>query len=323
MRREQFNRYFIPSERNNYHPHILQSISVAVMFLLILLSFSIANLQALLWTSSDWLVGTVLPAVIVDLTNDERSEYTEGILRRNSVLDEAARLKAEDMAAGEYFAHWSPDGLSPWHWFDEAGYTFVHAGENLAVHFTDSEDVVAAWMDSPSHRANILNNNYTEIGVGTAKGIYQGYATVFVVQLFGTPAAYASSDTELVGGEDDEVPIDDVTSMRIETDTDVVVVSSDLATTVRDGVPLGVTDETAPPSSHTNALERAATQPDLWLQVLYLALALFVIIALFFSIVIEWRRQRPIQIVYGAGLLGFMAFLFYAHMIVTSGVSIA
>jgi hypothetical protein len=90
------------------------------------------------------------------------------------------------MAEREYFAHYSPDGVSPWHWFDKAGYDYLHAGENLAVHFTESDAVVDAWMDSPTHRANIMNGLYTEIGVGTARGEYKGYPTLFVVQLFGT-----------------------------------------------------------------------------------------------------------------------------------------
>jgi len=92
------------------------------------------------------------------------------------------------MASNEYFSHFSPDGVSPWHWFDEAGYVYAHAGENLAIHFTDSSEVVDAWMDSPTHRENIVNGIYTEIGVGTAKGKFDGYDTVYVVQLFGTPA---------------------------------------------------------------------------------------------------------------------------------------
>jgi Cysteine-rich secretory protein family len=93
------------------------------------------------------------------------------------------------MAKNEYFSHYAPDGTSPWYWFDQSGYKYVHAGENLAIHFTDSSEVVDAWMDSPTHRANIVNGNFTEIGVGTAKGTYQGYDTVYVVQLFGAPAA--------------------------------------------------------------------------------------------------------------------------------------
>ncbi|MEK7638679.1 MAG: CAP domain-containing protein [Patescibacteria group bacterium] len=166
----------------------LQRVSLVLMVSLILLTFVAANLHAKLWQSSRWLVSTVLPAVIVELTNEERSAEHAGPLHRNSVLDEAARLKAQDMAEHQYFAHYSPAGVSPWHWFDEAGYVYAHAGENLAIHFTDSSEVVEAWMDSPKHRENIVNSQFTEIGVGTAKGVFDGYDTVYVVQLFGTPA---------------------------------------------------------------------------------------------------------------------------------------
>jgi hypothetical protein len=154
-----------------------------------MLSFAVTNMQSLLWQSSQWLVGTVLPAVVVERTNEARLKLDTVPLQRNALLDEAARLKAEDMARRGYFAHYSPDGVSPWHWFDEVGYVYAHAGENLAVHFTDSKAVVDAWLQSPAHRANIENGNYLEIGVGTAEGRYEGFKTIFVVQLFGTPAA--------------------------------------------------------------------------------------------------------------------------------------
>jgi Cysteine-rich secretory protein family len=180
---------FVPTRENDYTPHLLQKAAMLLMCGLILLSFVAVNIQTITWLSSDWLVSTVLPAVVVDKTNDERATLAETPLKRNALLDEAARLKAEDMAAGSYFSHYSPSGVSPWHWFDVVDYQYAHAGENLAVHFTDSAAVVDAWMDSPTHRANIVNGVYTEIGVGTAKGEYQGFDTVFVVQLFGTPAA--------------------------------------------------------------------------------------------------------------------------------------
>ena len=154
-----------------------------------ILTFVGANMQALLWQSSDWLVSTVLPAVVVDLTNDERSDLAAPPLRRSVTLDEAARQKAQHMSANQYFAHFAPDGTSPWDFFAQAGYVYAHAGENLAIHFTDSAQVVDAWMDSPAHRENIANGTFTEIGVGTARGSFDGYDTVFVVQLFGTPAA--------------------------------------------------------------------------------------------------------------------------------------
>lgn len=180
--------HLVPHEGNDYRPHLLQRGAMIMMLVLILLSFLIANFQALLWQSSDWLVGAVLPAVVVDLTNAKRADLALPTLTRNPVLDAAATLKAQDMAKNSYFSHDSPTGVTPWHWFNEAGYPFVHAGENLAVYFTDSGEVVNAWMNSPTHRANIVGSQYREIGVGTARGTYDGFETVFVVQMFGTQA---------------------------------------------------------------------------------------------------------------------------------------
>ena len=99
--------------------------------------------------------------------------------------------------------------MTPWFWFAEANYQFSYAGENLAVFFGDSEDVVDAWLNSPSHRANLLNQQFTEIGIAVAEGTYQGQETTFIVQLFGTPAvaqpvATLTTDTtptETEGGE--------------------------------------------------------------------------------------------------------------------------
>lgn len=184
-----FKNLFIPCAENSYAPHSLQKMAMGGMTVLIILTFTLTNVQSLLWIASDWMVSTILPAVIVQETNKERAVDALPTLRRNSVLDEAARLKAEHMAANEYFAHYSPDGVSPWYWFGQTGYNFVHAGENLAIHFTDSTQVVDAWMKSPTHRANIMNGDYLEIGVGTAAGKYEGFSTVYVVQLFGAPVA--------------------------------------------------------------------------------------------------------------------------------------
>lgn len=180
--------YFIPHAGNDYRPHSLQRTAVVGMIGMVVVSFLAVSLQAFTWIDSDWLRAAVLPGVIVDLTNEERADDALGGLRHSALLDVAAQKKAEDMARYSYFAHESPEGVTPWHWFDVAGYRYVHAGENLAVHFKDSGEVVDAWMRSPTHRANILDGRYTEIGVGTAKGVYEGYDTVFVVQLFGTPA---------------------------------------------------------------------------------------------------------------------------------------
>jgi uncharacterized protein YkwD len=124
---------------------------------------------------------------LIALTNKERALNNLPTLKENPILDKAAELKAEDMIKTSYFAHNSPTGVSPWHWFDVAGYKFLDAGENLALRYSTSEDVVNAWIASPTHRANILNSRYTEIGMATVKGMYEGVETIYVVELFGNP----------------------------------------------------------------------------------------------------------------------------------------
>jgi uncharacterized protein YkwD len=175
----------------SHAPDSIQRFSMMMMSLLVLLTFVGTNMQALLWQSSDWLVSTVLPAVVIDLTNGEREDNNAVELVRNTVLDTAAAAKAQHMADNEYFAHFAPDGTTPWEFFQDEGYVYAHAGENLAIHFTDSSEVVEAWMLSPAHRKNIVDPKFREIGVGTARGSFEGYDTVYVVQLFGTPAVAA------------------------------------------------------------------------------------------------------------------------------------
>ncbi len=109
-------------------------------------------------------------------------------LQMNDLLSRAALLKAEDMLRRDYFSHRDPDGQMPWYWLDRVGYDYLFAGENLALNFNDSKKVMKAWLDSPSHRANLMNENYTEIGIGVAEGLFEGKEVVLAVQFFGLPA---------------------------------------------------------------------------------------------------------------------------------------
>lgn len=164
-----------------------KSIFFGLAFMLIV-TISMSDTMRITQENFEQLLSAVLPSAIVQLTNEERAGETLSTLTRSPILDHAALLKAEHMRDTGYFAHFSPTGVSPWYWFDVAGYDYIHAGENLAVFFDDSEDVVQAWMDSPLHRDNILKAEYTEIGVATVEAEYKDYKTVFIVQLFGTPA---------------------------------------------------------------------------------------------------------------------------------------
>jgi hypothetical protein len=123
---------------------------------------------------------------LVNMLNQTR--YSLGIdsLTENELLDEAAQLKAQDMIQNGYFNHISPSGVTPWYWFAKAGYNYKNAGENLAIGFYDSKGVFQAWMNSSTHKENMLSSAYTEVGTAILTGYGENNAIV-VVQLFGSP----------------------------------------------------------------------------------------------------------------------------------------
>ena len=120
---------------------------------------------------------------IVNDTNIERQKTGLPPLTLNSNLSTAAKLKADNMFAENYWAHFSPSGKDPWGFINSAGYKFSYAGENLARNFYNPEDVVKAWMASASHRENILNPKYQDIGIAVEEGILQGQKTTLIVQM--------------------------------------------------------------------------------------------------------------------------------------------
>lgn len=185
---EHIRDHFIPHPRNNYHPHILGHRALA-LFSVLLVSVKIFTLAVLS-------VGPILPAFssaitqenIFILANESRKAYNLRALVYNNSLAKAAQTKADDMLARGYFSHNTPDGKTPWSFIESANYNYIMAGENLAVNFTQAESVEAAWMNSPGHKANILNKNFEEIGIGVSQGDYQGHEAIFVAQMFGAPA---------------------------------------------------------------------------------------------------------------------------------------
>lgn len=186
----------VPGEHNEYRPYSLRRKALVLFIASVLVvegamvGFIVAN------TSVQEFLAAIFPGAIIAFTNDARAEGSLGALRENELLTRAAQRKANDMAAKGYFSHVGPDGKEPWDWLKEEGYPYAYAGENLAVNFFDSSDVVRAWMDSPSHKANIVKPAYEEIGIGVAQGTYQGKVTTFVVQFFGTQAASSPALSE-------------------------------------------------------------------------------------------------------------------------------
>lgn len=103
---------------------------------------------------------------VLELTNDIRRQNGLSDLSLNNQLQQAAQVHSANMAGQDFFSHYGLDGTMPWDRGENAGYDYRFYGENIAAGQTTPETVVQAWVDSPSHLANILNANYSEIGVG-------------------------------------------------------------------------------------------------------------------------------------------------------------
>jgi len=129
----------------------------------------------------------IVPADVIALTNAARSKAGLATLQENATLAQAAKNKANDMIKNDYFAHTSPKGVEPWHWMKEAGYRYSAAGENLAINYTNAKEQHTAWMNSETHKSNILSTRYKEIGVAVVTGKIDGKESIVTVEMFGTP----------------------------------------------------------------------------------------------------------------------------------------
>ena len=179
--------HFIPHERNNYHPHVLSHRMLALLSILVV-TVKIVGVSLVAFTpATPSYAAPITLENVINLANQARVEHNLAELKTSSLLSRAAQNKANDMLARQYFAHNTPDGQTPWTFIKAVGYSYTTAGENLAIDFTQAENIQSAWMNSPGHRANILNNNFTEIGIGIASGMFEGHETTIVVQMFGNP----------------------------------------------------------------------------------------------------------------------------------------
>lgn len=331
-------RYFIPGKHNQYKPHFFRLEAVLATAGVIAFFFLAAvSLNSLVIRSGSLQLGAVVSSALVELTNTDRTANKLHGLIVSPVLQQAAQLKANDMAAKSYFAHNSPEGLTPWHWFEEAGYGFSFAGENLAVYFSDSAELERAWMNSPLHRANILNSYFTEIGIATAKGIYQGRETVYVVQEFGRPSRRVSvaAKANIVPAENISVSTTTNKIALAEIKKEVPVVKG--ATTEAKPLEIAVKEDTfiavkregganvevvteekmaTPPLAFAGTsaptILKIAASPQTLLRTVYSFLAVLITFALMLMIGIEIKRQHPLHIFYGVSLLVFMGVLLFS-----------
>lgn len=186
-----FSRLFLPHPETHQKAHLLSFKAFVVYFLLFFILESFVRVPVL---AADILGPQVLgisSLAVPDLiaqTNQERAKLGLSALTEDSRLNAAAAAKAQNMFEENYWAHYSPSGKDPWGFIQGAGYEFSYAGENLARNFETSPEVVAAWMASPTHRDNIVNTHYTQVGMAVAEGTINGQKTILVVQEFGRPS---------------------------------------------------------------------------------------------------------------------------------------
>lgn len=185
-------RLFIPHKSNKFRPYSLRKPAL-VIYTLFLLAFNLGYSAYFPNSVSQVAASSITAATLISLTNAERQNLGLTTLKTDARLTAAAFAKANDMIAKDYWNHFGPNGETPWQFITGAGYTYIYAGENLAKGFSTSEGVHQAWMASPTHRANVVNSNYRDIGIAVVEGELLGEQTTLVVQMFG--AQSSSSQT--------------------------------------------------------------------------------------------------------------------------------
>ena len=307
---------FVPHEHNGYHPHFLRHKSVSLfLFLIIIIEVGFFIQVFYVFDKTNFLAA-VLPGVLTSLANDERAELNLSPLSENALLAQAAKLKAEDMATKNYFAHVSPEGLTPWHWLEEVGYRYMYAGENLAVNFFESADVAEAWMNSPSHRANIVKENYTEIGIGVASGTYQGRHTIFVAQFFGTPLATASApltSSETVTLPPPESSPEEEVAVAPEGEAVEVLGEETQPREKAPSEPAPVTPERAV-TKIEREVEKKLSSPRHLVNYAYTSIAFLALVAIALAFFVKSELRHPGMVARGASLIAIIAVLSFINL---------
>jgi hypothetical protein len=308
------HKYLIPHQGNNYKPKLFDYSTLAVILMLgvgLFLSGFFVNK----FVRTTDLGASVYASVLVDLTNDVRKDNARPLLALNDKLTQAAQMKADDMAQKHYFAHTSPTGITPWFWFQQASYPFAFAGENLAVDFTESKNVEDAWLASPTHRENILDARFTEIGIATAEGYLEGKSTTFVVQMFGTPTLPLSPSKNMLtatptsSSEENSVRVLGATAPE----PNVAVITETPTTIVVQNESISAATVSAVESNEKYAGMGASllVKSPMYIRYGLLALAVLVFVSIVLLIFVEIKRQHPWRIFLGCLLLVIILYFAY------------
>ncbi|MBU1200800.1 hypothetical protein KJ953_04720 [Patescibacteria group bacterium] len=192
-------RLFVPHHKNNHKPKILHTNSLLTLLGVLIMAQSVISMLSVLQPKILGFATNIDPEKIIILTNNQRLQNDQKSLTTSNKLNQAALAKASDMFASNYWSHASPSGTEPWYFISQADYQYKHAGENLARDFENSAEVVSAWMASPTHKKNILDSRFENIGVAVVNGTINGKETTLVVQMFGSSS---SEQTSILGSSE-------------------------------------------------------------------------------------------------------------------------
>ncbi|MFA6486188.1 MAG: CAP domain-containing protein [Candidatus Magasanikbacteria bacterium] len=313
--RKTLKKYFIPHRGNNYHPHILHT-KRAVFYAGVFVAMKVLVVGFVLLLP---LEAFVMPDVLVEeqrqiiaYTNEIRERQGLPTMSETVVLDRSAGAKALDMASNGYFAHEGPKQRNLAYFLGKAGYDYETAGENLAMGFADAREVVDAWVKSPTHLANLIDKDFTDLGIGIESGYYDGVPTVYIAQHLGLPATVSGKKAEAIrinflinnNNKNIETPLKKVAGENIlATTTNLVgeTASATSAGVVKFGGPTPMQKYMT--ASHS--LGSLTSMFDLTRSI-YLSFIIFFGLALILKIFIEIRKQHPHVIAQTLGLLGLL-----------------
>lgn len=182
----------------HYYPYLPLLVSIVALFMVLV--SPVRSTGSVLSSSTN-----ITQERLLQETNKVRADKSASALSSNAQLQAAAQAKADDMTTRNYWSHQTPDGKDPWYFIVQNGYAYTKAGENLAYGFDDASQVTNGWLNSPSHRKNMLDNAYKEVGFGIASSPNfdnKGPATV-VVAMYALPSTQTAglTNNDVLGGE--------------------------------------------------------------------------------------------------------------------------
>lgn len=183
--------HLLPTKENNQRAKLLSN-KVLAVFAVGVLAF---NLLTPLNLNAQSETDKITKSTLLDSHNKFRKEHSLNQLKLNTLLNLSAQNKANEMLRNNCWSHYCPDNRSPWEFFNDSGYEYAFAGENLAEGYYTIDSVMNAWINSESHRENLLRDVYTEVGFGIVQGPFQNNENnVIVVAHFGTLKSNAVFD---------------------------------------------------------------------------------------------------------------------------------